>query len=66
MSDNQPRPQIRYRLNVSYSTKGIQTTDSTAELVGPLYDFDLLTAFLVRQTHFQMKVDDLYPPPLTT
>ena len=57
------KTQIRYRLNVSYSVKGIQTTDSTAELVGPLDDPKLLTKFLTRQTIFQKKVDNLYPPP---
>jgi len=59
-----PEPQIRYRLNVTNSVKGVRTTDATVEYIGS----DRMTAdeFMSIQVIFQAKVDEAYPPPNLT
>jgi len=56
-------PQIRYRLNVTDSVKGVRTTDSTMELIGDFAQVDL-DGFMVYQREFQRAVDQAYPPPI--
>tara|TARA_Y100000310_G_scaffold236599_1_gene239826 strand:- start:3322 stop:3522 length:201 start_codon:yes stop_codon:yes gene_type:complete len=61
---NEPtaQPQVRYRLNVQYSVKGVRSTDATMEMTGPWTEIDA-HGFLGLQREFQAKVDTLYPPP---
>jgi hypothetical protein len=67
MSTEPVKYQIRRRLNVSTSVKGVRTTDTTLEIVSDEqagWKLDNLQ-FLEIQTAFQAEVDKLYPPPLS-
>ena len=59
---SEQQPQIRYRLNVSDSTKGVRTTDSTLEWSGNPQDMTAEEFVALRQV-FQAEVDKAYPPP---
>ena len=55
-------PQVRARINVSYSVKGVRTTDTTLEWSGDLQDYDEDRILAMRQS-LSLGVDALFPPP---
>jgi hypothetical protein len=58
-------PQVRYRVSVEDSVKGVRHTNSTFEMMGGM-DEIYLADFQKAQLEFQDWVDRMYPPPNPT
>ncbi len=55
-------PQVRARINVSYSVKGVRTTDTTLEWSGDFQDYNEAEMLKLRWS-LSTGVDALFPPP---